>query len=158
METLPHFFERTCGVDLAGEALDEIGLRLSTAALAQKTVSWDFHVTEVLKVSLDQNLAVIEDSVRYLRKHGLEVIYDAEHFFDGYMRNRDYALKTLRAAESAGLYRGSARHYVLVRDPEHRQTACGRDAGAGGHDNPPPWHRSDLRSVAPPAREPRPSN
>lgn len=64
--------------------------------------SWDLHVTEGLKTSLDENLAMIGDTIEYLRSQGRRVIYDAEHWFDGYKANRDYALKTLRAAKDAG--------------------------------------------------------
>jgi len=62
----------------------------------------DFHATEVLRVSLEENLAMITDSVRYLREAGREVIYDAEHFFDGWKSNPEYALATVRAAAQAG--------------------------------------------------------
>ncbi|NEO77937.1 citramalate synthase [Moorena sp. SIO4G3] len=64
--------------------------------------SWDLHVTEGLKTSLDENLAMIRDTIEYLRSQGRRVIYDAEHWFDGYKANREYALKTLRAAKDAG--------------------------------------------------------
>lgn len=64
--------------------------------------SWLLHVEQVLKTTADENLRMIADSVRYLKAHGLEVIYDAEHFFDGYLDNADYALKTLEAAAEAG--------------------------------------------------------
>jgi len=64
--------------------------------------SWDLHATEILGVSLDENVALIEDSVSYLKKQGRRVIYDAEHFFDGYKRNPDYALKTVKAAVRGG--------------------------------------------------------
>jgi 2-isopropylmalate synthase len=64
--------------------------------------SWDFHVTEALRVSLDDNLAMIESSVKYLSEHSEEMLYDAEHFFDGYKHNPTYAMKTLHAAASAG--------------------------------------------------------
>ena len=64
--------------------------------------TWDLHVREVLKISLDHNLTVIEDSVRFLTRHGRRVIYDAEHFFDGFRANRAYSLKTLRVAQDAG--------------------------------------------------------
>ena len=77
-------------------------LRAETKTVTLFGKSWDFQVREVLKISLDQNLEVIEDSIRYLKKHGLDVVYDAEHFFDGYLRNPEYALKTLKAAEAAG--------------------------------------------------------
>lgn len=64
--------------------------------------TWDFHVTEVLRVSLEENLAMIRDSVAFLKSSGREVIYDAEHFFDGWQANPDYAAKTIRAAAAAG--------------------------------------------------------
>ncbi|EKQ67814.1 2-isopropylmalate synthase/homocitrate synthase family protein [Leptolyngbyaceae cyanobacterium JSC-12] len=64
--------------------------------------SWDLHVTEGLKTTLDENLAMIGDTIKYLRGNGRRVIYDAEHWFDGYKRNRDYALETLRVAIAAG--------------------------------------------------------
>ena len=75
-----------------------------TALLASETPtvtifgkSWDLHVEEIMANSLDENLAMIFDSVKYLKDNGRETIYDAEHFFDGYKHNRDYAVKTLFA-------------------------------------------------------------
>jgi len=62
----------------------------------------DFHATEILGVSLEENVAMIADSVRFMVEKGREVIYDAEHFFDGMKANREYALKTIRAAADAG--------------------------------------------------------
>jgi 2-isopropylmalate synthase len=62
----------------------------------------DFHVTEVLRVSLEENLAMIRDTIAYLREMGREVIYDAEHFFDGWKANPDYARKTIQAAVEGG--------------------------------------------------------
>ncbi len=64
--------------------------------------SWDFHVHKALQTTLDENLAMIHDSIFYLKSKGLEVIYDAEHFFDGYKNNPDYALSTIKKAEEAG--------------------------------------------------------
>ena len=64
--------------------------------------AWDLHVTDVLAVSLDENVEMIYDSVKYLKEQGREVIFDAEHFFDGYKANPDYALKAIKAAASAG--------------------------------------------------------
>lgn len=64
--------------------------------------SWDLHVKDVFKIHLDENLKMISDSVRYLRSKGKKVFYDAEHFFDGYISNPDYAKKTILAAEAAG--------------------------------------------------------
>jgi len=64
--------------------------------------SWDFHVTEALEVSLQENLEMIEDTVQYLKKNDLKVIFDGEHYFDGYQSNPEFALKTLKTAEKAG--------------------------------------------------------
>ncbi|MDB5310355.1 MAG: leuA 1 [Gemmataceae bacterium] len=64
--------------------------------------TWDFHVTDVLGTSLDENLRMIADSVGYCQAQGRDVFYDAEHFFDGYRANPEYALKTLAAAAGAG--------------------------------------------------------
>ena len=64
--------------------------------------SWDFQVKEVFKISLEENLKMIRDTVSYLKQKGMEVIYDAEHFFDGFKENPDYALKTLEEAARAG--------------------------------------------------------
>lgn len=63
--------------------------------------SWDLHVKDVIKTTLPENLAMIEDSVAFLKKHRREVFYDAEHFFDGYKENPTYALKTILAAQKA---------------------------------------------------------
>ncbi|MBI3615335.1 MAG: citramalate synthase [Candidatus Omnitrophica bacterium] len=64
--------------------------------------SWDFHVREALKTSLEENLKMIADTVAHLKQHGPMVMYDAEHFFDGYLANPEYALKTLQAAAENG--------------------------------------------------------
>ncbi len=70
--------------------------------------SWKLHVTEIFRTTLEENLRMIEESVRYLKSEGREVIYDAEHFFDGYRDDASYALETLAAAA-----RGGARVLVL---------------------------------------------
>ena len=67
--------------------------------------SWDLHVRDVFRVDLDENLRMIEDSIKFLKSKGRRVFYDAEHFFDGYKNNKDYALKTLRVARDAGAER-----------------------------------------------------
>jgi 2-isopropylmalate synthase len=64
--------------------------------------TWDFHVRRALGITEDENLALIADTVRFLKENGREVVYDAEHFFDGYLANPSYALKTLEAARNAG--------------------------------------------------------
>ncbi len=65
--------------------------------------TWDFHVREALRISEEENLQLIYDSLVFLKQHVAEVFYDAEHFFDGYKSNPEYALKTLRAAQDAGV-------------------------------------------------------
>jgi 2-isopropylmalate synthase len=64
--------------------------------------SWDFHVTTALRISLLRNCELIQNSIAYLKSKGREVIYDAEHFFDGFAANPEYALQTLKAAEAGG--------------------------------------------------------
>ncbi|HTY10439.1 MAG TPA: citramalate synthase [Bacteroidota bacterium] len=64
--------------------------------------TWLLHVKAALQISDVENLEIIEDTVRYLKKNGKEIVYDAEHFFDGYKSDKGYALKTLNAAEKAG--------------------------------------------------------
>ena len=77
-------------------------LACKTHAAALVGKSWDFHVTDVLGCSLQQNLTICAESVEYLKKHGLETIFDAEHFYDGYKNNPEYALRVLAAAADAG--------------------------------------------------------
>jgi 2-isopropylmalate synthase len=66
--------------------------------------SWDFHVTGALETTLAENLAMIHDSIAWLRSRTDEVMFDAEHFFDGFRANREYALATLKAAETGGAH------------------------------------------------------
>jgi 2-isopropylmalate synthase len=72
----------------------------SLITLVGKT--WDMHVREVLGTTLDENLRMIADSVAYCVEQGRDVFYDAEHFFDGFRHNAEYALRTLKSAEDAG--------------------------------------------------------
>jgi len=80
------------------QAILESGVKVATIF----GKSWDFQVTTALQTTLEENESMIYDSVKYLKSQGLEVIYDAEHFFDGFKNNRDYALATIRKAEAAG--------------------------------------------------------
>ena len=64
--------------------------------------TWDLHVTRALGITGEENLRLISDTVRYLKDHGKEVVYDAEHFFDGYRADPAYAMATLEAARAAG--------------------------------------------------------
>ncbi len=84
--------------DMNIRALVEAGT--GTVAIFGK--SWDFHVRDALKTTLDENLAMIKDTISYLKDLGREVFFDAEHFFDGYKANSEYALATLEAASAGG--------------------------------------------------------
>jgi 2-isopropylmalate synthase len=91
----------------AGTAVDQDAniqalIAANTPAVAVFGKSWDLHVHRVLNTTLDENRGMIADSVRYLKSLGREVIYDAEHFFDGYRANPTYAMQTLAAAAEAG--------------------------------------------------------
>jgi 2-isopropylmalate synthase len=77
-------------------------LDAETTVVALVGKSWDLHVYDVLETSREENLAMIEDSVAYMKKQGKEVIYDAEHFFDGFKAHPDYAIATLNAAVNGG--------------------------------------------------------
>jgi 2-isopropylmalate synthase len=88
------------------QAEDDPGVRnlveLGAPAAAIVGKTWDLHVTHALRVDLEENLRMIRDTVTYVKAHGVEVCFDAEHFFDGFTHNRDYALQCLRAAAEAG--------------------------------------------------------
>jgi 2-isopropylmalate synthase len=77
-------------------------LDAQTPAVTIVGKTWSLHVKEVFQVSLEENLAMIADTVAFLKKHGREVLYDAEHFFDSYREDRDYSLATVRTARDAG--------------------------------------------------------
>ncbi len=84
---------------------DEIFQSLLQAKTEVVTIfgkSWTIHVKEALKTTLEHNLEIIENSVRYLKSHVSKVIYDAEHFFDGFKEDPEYALETLKRALKAG--------------------------------------------------------
>ena len=72
----------------------------STVCIVGK--SWDYHVTEALRTSLDEGVAMVADSIKFLKDQGLEVFFDAEHFFDGYKANPEFALRVLEGASKAG--------------------------------------------------------
>jgi len=93
---------RRAGVAVEHDANVQALVAAGTRAVALVGKSWDLHVHRVLNTSLDENLRMIGDSVRYLRSLGREVIFDAEHFFDGYQTDPLYALEVLAVAEEAG--------------------------------------------------------
>jgi 2-isopropylmalate synthase len=97
-------FGSTCRPGLVAE--QDANLQALAVARARAVAlvgkSSDLHVREVLHTSLEENLRMISDSIRFLRAKGIQVIYDAEHFFEGYCANPGYAMRTLGAAAEAG--------------------------------------------------------
>jgi 2-isopropylmalate synthase len=90
----------TAASDANMQALIDAGAPVATIV----GKSWDFHVTGALGTTLPENLAMIEDTIAWLRPKMEEVLFDAEHFFDGFRANREYALATLQAAARAGAH------------------------------------------------------
>ncbi len=93
---------RRAGIKASEDAQLATLLAAETPVLTLVGKTWTLHVTEILRTTLEENLAMIEDSIRYVTSQGREVVYDAEHFFDGYKADPEYAFKTLRAAIAGG--------------------------------------------------------
>jgi 2-isopropylmalate synthase len=93
---------RRAGTKPEHDAILNTLLSAETQVIALFGKSWDLHVTDVLGTTLDENLRMIQDSIAFLNSSGREVLYDAEHYFDGYKNNPQYALDTLKAAEEGG--------------------------------------------------------
>ncbi|MCY6491770.1 citramalate synthase [Leptolyngbya sp. GGD] len=101
-EIVAFCFTRRPGKTAATDPMLQPILAAGTKWITIVGKSWDLHVTEGLQTTLDENLAMIQDTIAYLRSHDRQVIYDAEHWFDGYKHNREYALATLKSAIAAG--------------------------------------------------------
>ena len=93
---------RKVGIQVEDDRNLQSLLLANTPAVAIFGKSWDYQVTDILRTTLAENLAMIGDTIRFLKAKGKEVVFDAEHFFDGYKANPDYALQTLAAAADAG--------------------------------------------------------
>jgi 2-isopropylmalate synthase len=93
---------RKVGVAVEDDANVQSLLKAGTSAIAIFGKSWDYQVSEILRTTRDENLHMIADTVRHLKQQGREVVFDAEHFFDGYKADAGYALETLAAAADAG--------------------------------------------------------
>jgi 2-isopropylmalate synthase/homocitrate synthase family protein len=93
---------RRKGIPVEQDELMRLILEAETPVVTIVGKTWLLHVTEVLRAKPDENLAMIGDTIRYLKDHGKTVIYDAEHSFDGYTDEPEYALATWQAAEKAG--------------------------------------------------------
>jgi len=114
------FFEKVCELELKNATVVAFGsthranctveedacmqalLNCKAPAVTIVGKTWDMHVTDVLKCSLEENLTICANSVRYMKSNGKEVIFDAEHFFDGFRENPKYAMKVLKTVHAAG--------------------------------------------------------
>jgi 2-isopropylmalate synthase len=145
-------FGSTRRAGMSCEADNQVALLLAAETPVVTIVgkSWDLHVHHVLETTLDENLCMIQETVAYLKAYGRQVFYDAEHFFDGYKANPEYALSCVAVAQVGdrgdrpgdgrvpgwGDGRGRDRH-PHARRRGHGRGKCdgsgarGRDPGAG---------------------------
>src|ERR1700730_2223886 len=93
---------RRKGIKAAEDACLKALLESQAPVITLVGKTWDLHVKEILNTTMEENLHMIADSVAFCKAAGREVFYDAEHFFDGYFHNPEYALQTLQAAQGAG--------------------------------------------------------
>ena len=128
---------RKPGIEAADDANLQAILRTETPSAAIFGKSWPLHVETIMDNTLSENLAMIADSVAFLKSHGREVIYDAEHFFDGFKDDPGYALKTLAAALHAGadfIVLCDTNGGTLPHEVESIVQAVTRDLDRGGND------------------------
>lgn len=93
---------RRKNIDIEDDANVKALLTAETPAVAIFGKSWDFHATDIIRTTLEENLNMISDTISFFVNKGKEVIFDAEHFFDGYKANPEYAVETLKSAVDAG--------------------------------------------------------
>ncbi|MDK2962293.1 MAG: 2-isopropylmalate synthase [Eubacteriaceae bacterium] len=93
---------RRGGIHVEDDANLAAILDTQTPAVAIFGKSWTFHITDIIKTTLDENLKMIQDTMAYLKAHGKDVTFDAEHFFDGYKADPAYAIDALLAAQEGG--------------------------------------------------------
>ncbi len=89
-------------IDVQDDLFLQALVKSGTEAVSIFGKSWDLHLHKVIKISLAENLKMIEDTIKYLKSLNKIVIYDAEHYYDGYFANKEYALKTVETAKNAG--------------------------------------------------------
>ncbi len=117
--------------------------------------SWDYHVLEALRTDLDEGIRMVAESIEYLKKHDRRVFFDAEHFFDGYHSNPEFALSVLHAAKDAGAERfvlcdtngGTLPHVVTRVIDEVRRDVDGDNVGVHFHNDAGCAVASSLASV-----------
>ena len=114
-------------------------LNANTPVVTMVGKTWDMHVTQILETNLEENLAMIADSVAFFKRHEKTVLLDAEHFFDGFKANPEYALQCVRAASDAGadtvVLCDTNGGFAAARGVGHRQP-CPRGGARGGARHP----------------------
>ncbi|MBN2301246.1 MAG: citramalate synthase [Lentisphaerae bacterium] len=93
---------RRVGAKVGSDPMVANLIKADTSAVAITGKAWDLHVSDVLRTTIKENLAMISETVSYLKDHGKEVLFDAEHFFDGYKANADFAMSVAQCAVDAG--------------------------------------------------------
>ena len=94
---------RRAGIRASADRNLQLILRAETPVATVVGKTWDFHVREALRISEQENLDILHDTISYLKRHVDEVIFDAEHFFDGFSGNREFAIACLKAVAEAGV-------------------------------------------------------
>ena len=94
---------RRSGMRAAADRNLQLILRTGTQVATVVGKTWDMHVREALRIPLNENLEILNDTIAFLKKNFDEAIFDAEHFFDGYFHNPEYALACLKAVDDAGV-------------------------------------------------------
>jgi len=135
-------------------------VKANTSAACIVGKCWDYHVTEALKTTLDEGVAMVADSVEFLRHAGLRVLFDAEHFFDGYAHNPEFSLRVLEAAAMRGadvLSRTSTRRGRERRRSSSRSSSLDPTSSSCSPEQPrslssrvpssgsPRWPRADIQ-------------
>ena len=134
---------RRAHAKVASDEQVKVLLEAGTKVITIFGKSWDFHVKEVFKTSLKENLSMVYDTVSYLKSKKRYVIYDAEHFFDGFRENPEYALQTVREAAKAGAdlvclcdtNGGSLPHQIAVAVKRVRKSVRGAPLGIHCHND-----------------------
>jgi 2-isopropylmalate synthase len=133
---------RRAGMPVAEDASVRALVEAGTPAVCVVGKAWGLHVREALRTTADENLAMVRDTVRHLKEHGLEVLFDAEHFFSGALEDPGYALEVLRAAADAGAdwivlcdTNGGSLPATVGRWTEAAAAAVARPLGIHTHDD-----------------------
>ncbi len=142
----------------AGEQADDSAILRDLLDAGTETVcfvgkSWDVHVEKALRTDLDEGVAMVRDTVKHLRGQGRRVFFDAEHFFDGYLGNADFAFRVLEAAAEEG----AERLVLCDTNGGTLPSEVARIVGEVGERDERGRRSGSTRTTTPGARSPPPS-